>query len=117
MSSSSSSSSALNASIDKPGSVGKWGLSGLRSIESNLEESNLEEPSGPAPAPTRAAPRLQQPVSELMSGPVGIKLRPPGSPERPDYSRPLAGFVAAQPGDAGWGGEQAGHRQEIPMEW
>ena len=28
---------------------------------------------------------LQQPVSELMSGPVGIMLRPPGSPERPDY--------------------------------
>ena len=26
----------------------------------------------------------QQPVSELMSGPVGIMLRPPGSPERPD---------------------------------
>ena len=51
MSSSSSSSSALNASIDKPGSVGKWGLSGLRSIESNLEESNLEEPSGPCPGP------------------------------------------------------------------
>ena len=47
---SSSSSSALNASIDKPGSVGKWGLSGLRSIESNLEESNLEEPSAPCPA-------------------------------------------------------------------
>ena len=47
---SSSSSSALSASIDKPGSVGKWGLSGLRSIESNLEESNLEEPSGPCPA-------------------------------------------------------------------
>jgi hypothetical protein len=115
MSSSSSSSSALNASIDKPGSVGKWGLSGLRSIESNLEESNLEEPSGPAPAPTRAAPRLQQPVSELMSGPVGIKLRPLAA-RKGLTIRPLAGF-AAQPGDAGWGGEQAGHRQEIPMEW
>jgi len=50
MSSSSSTGSALGASIDKPGSVGKWGLSGLRSIESNLEESNLEEPSGPCPA-------------------------------------------------------------------
>jgi hypothetical protein len=42
---SSSSSSALNASIDKPGSVGKWGLSGLRS-----NESSLEEPSAPCPA-------------------------------------------------------------------
>ena len=43
--------------------------------------------SGPCqregPNPGRS-PR-QQPVSELMSGPVGIKLRPPGSPERPDY--------------------------------
>jgi hypothetical protein len=42
-------------------------------------------------------------------GPVGIKLRPPGSLERPDY-RPLAGFVATQPGDAGWA--QAGNSNE-----
>ena len=40
---------------------------------------------GPERAPPRAAPRLQQPVSELMAG--RYQAQALGSPERPDYGQ------------------------------
>ena len=72
--------------------------------------------------PTRAAPRLQQPVSELMSGPVGIAPAPwiPTGPLAARKGLTIAGHWQAllpPSQEMQAAEEQAGHRQEISMEW